>query len=345
MKKSPRGEKRIRKKGKRGMFIFLSAIILAIIFVYAVSWAMSFRPYKAEWGISFNHNHASYLGLDWKETYTAMLDELKPRHVRIAAMWNEGEPEPGVYQFDSVDWMMVEAAKRNVKVVLVVGQKAPRWPECHIPDWAKGKIQESKPAYLAFVSEVVRRYKLHPALDTWQIENEPFIRFDFGECTGYDPAIVYDGVAVVKAEDSRHPIMITDSGELNIWWKSTRIGDVFGTTIYRIVRAPTGHRFTYAWLPPGLYKIRARLLGRPYDKFYVSELQGEPWFHKGDPMTTPTEEQEETMNPKILQKNIHYAERVGATRIYLWGVEWWYYMKTVRGDARYWEVVKAQFGK
>lgn len=345
MKKNVQSEKRIKNVWKRAMYMIILAIFVLIILIYAISWAMSFHTYKAEWGISFNHHHAASLGLDWKETYTAMLDELKPAHVRVAATWNEGESEPGVYQFDSVDWMMLEAAKRNVKVVLVVGQKAPRWPECHIPTWAKGKIPESKTAYLAFVNQVVARYQLHPALDTWQVENEPFITFDFGECAGYDPNIVYDGVATVKSEDPRHPIMITDSGELNIWWKATRIGDVFGTTIYRMVRTPTGHRFTYGWLPPGLYKIRARLLGRPYEKFYVSELQGEPWFHKGDPMTTSIEEQEETLNPKILQKNIHYAERVGASRIYVWGVEWWYYMKTVRGDGRYWEMVKETFQK
>ncbi len=330
---------------KRGMGYAFGILFGIIFLVYALSWAMSFRVYPAEWGVSFSKEHAESLGLDWKETYQAMLDDLSPTHIRISALWSTIAREKDVHQYDDLDWMMFQAARRGKHVTLVVGQKAPRWPECHIPSWAKENMSASKNDYLSFVTDVIHRYKLHPALETWQVENEPFITFDFGECVGYDPSIIHDELALIDRIDPEHSVMITDSGELNIWWKATRIGDVFGTTVYRMVRTPTGQRFTYAWLPPGLYKMRANLLGRPYNKFYVSELQGEPWFHKGNPTNTPILEQEETMNPDILKKNIHYAERVGASRIYLWGVEWWYYMKTVRGDARYWEVAKAQFAK
>lgn len=339
MKKKKIQNKTVKEQWLRYMTFLLSGIFGLILFIYIVSWAMSFTRYDAEWGISFSPSHASSLGLDWQKTYEAMLQELQPAHVRVSALWNEIETEPAVYTFDSLDWMLVQAAKQGTKVTLVIGQKAPRWPECHIPAWAKGDIKAAKPAYLAFVSQVVRRYQHHPALNTWQIENEPFITFDFGECAGYDSAIIYEELPIVQREDPHHPVMITDSGELNIWWKATRIGDRFGTTIYRMVRMPTGHKFSYAWLPPGFYKIRARLLGRPYEKFYVSELQGEPWFHQGNPTDTSIAVQEETMNPTILKKNIGYAERVGASRIYLWGVEWWYYMKEVRGNGRYWEIV------
>lgn len=336
---------RYTEKGKAIMVIIFSVIMGSILFIYAIAWAMSFRTYDAAWGVSFHKEYARSLGLDWRETYTAMLEELKPSHVRISALWSEIEETRGVYQFDSLDWMMLEAAKRNVRVTLVVGQKAPRWPECHIPTWVNGKLEEHKPAFLAFVNQVVKRYQLHPALDTWQVENEPFITFDFGECKGYNPQIIYEETDMVRAEDPNHPVMVTDSGELNLWLRSSRIGDVFGTTIYRMVRMPTGHRFTYGWLPPGLYKLRAVLLGIPYEKFYVAELQGEPWFHQGDATNNPIEEQEKTMNPSILKKNIGYAERVGASRIYLWGAEWWYFMKVMRGDGRYWEMAKYIFSQ
>lgn len=341
--KQKKQEKNIKQTWMKYMYIFLLSFIGIILFIYAMGWVLSFTRYDAEWGVSFSSAHARSLGLDWQKTYEAVLDDLQPKHIRISALWNEMEPELGVYDFESVDWMLAQAAKRGTKVTLVVGQKAPRWPECHIPAWTKGNMVESKPAFLTFVSQVVRRYQVHPALDTWQVENEAFITFDFGECVGYDPNIIYDALSVVKKEDPHHLVMITDSGELNIWWKATRIGDTFGTTIYRMVRTPTGHRFTYGWLPPGLYKMRARLLGRPYEKFYVSELQAEPWFHEGNPTDTAIAVQEETLSPDILKKNIHYAERVGASRIYLWGVEWWYYMKTVNGDERYWEIVKEKF--
>lgn len=338
-------QEKTRVRYKRIAAYAAAFFVVLLILLYGISWALSFKTYPAQWGVSFHKAHAESLGLDWKQAYIAILDDLEPDHMRIAALWNESEPEPGAYVFDDLDWMMLQAAKRHVRVTLVVGQKAPRWPECHIPAWAAGSIKESTSAFLAFVKQVVTRYTSHPGLETWQVENEPFITFDFGECSGYDPQIVHDGLAVIRAQDPHRPVMITDSGELNIWWDSTRIGDILGTTIYRMVRTPTGHRFTYGWLPPGLYKIRARLFNRPYESFYVSELQGEPWFHWGDATNTAIAEQEKTMSPEILKKNIGYAERVGASRIYIWGAEWWYYMKTERGDERYWEMVKTTFQK
>ncbi len=41
------------------------------------------------------------------------------------------------------------------------------------------------------------------------------------------------------------------------------------------------------------------------------------------PKNTPIKEQELTMSPMRLQANIDVAEHTGASRAYLWGVEWW----------------------
>jgi len=37
-----------------------------------------------------------------------------------------------------------------------------------------------------------------------------------------------------------------------------------------------------------------------------------------------------------MRANIDFAKRTGFNEIYVWGVEWWYWMKTVHHDARYW---------
>jgi hypothetical protein len=113
--------------------------------------------------------------------------------------------------------------------------------------------------------------------------------------------------------------------------------------MYRAVSGPLGWHFYYHWMPPGFFKARAFWQGRTSADFFISELQGEPWFAGTNALSTSIKEQELTMNPKRLQVNMEVAERTGASRVYLWGAEWWYYMKEKNSDARYWEVAKKNF--
>jgi len=301
---------------------------------------MSGKRYHVEYGLSFNQEHALDLGLNWRKVYTHMLEDLNPPYIRIAAMWNDVEPERGVFDFGNVDFMMDKAAANGTKVVLVVGQKAPRWPECHVPDWYTWGIDSTHGDILYYVENVVKRYKDHPALEIWQVENEPFIGFKFGDCDDFNVDAVEDEIELVKELDPEHKIMITDSGELSTWIPAAFAGDIFGTTMYRIVRTPWGMVFSYDWMPAGFYKLKAKLLGRGYDDFYIAELQAEPWFSDSNPWNTPIHLQEKTMNPDRLKKHMDYAERVGSPRAYLWGVEWWYFMKEYQKDTRYWDIVK-----
>ena len=53
-----------------------------------------------------------------------------------------------------------EAEKRDAKVFLVIGMKTTRWPECHLPEWAKNldkaKQQEK---ILRMIEKIILRYK------------------------------------------------------------------------------------------------------------------------------------------------------------------------------------------
>lgn len=319
------------------IFYLFVYIISAISIIYTVLWLFSFKTYPVEYGLSFNQNHATSLGLDWQETYEAMITELQPRYIRIAAMWSEVEPIQGTYNFDPVDWMMNLAADNDVKVLLVVGQKAPRWPECHVPNWANELSADAyRAALFAYVEETVSRYKDHPALDLWQVENEAFINFKFGECEGFREDIVPAEVELVRSLDPDRDIILTDSGELASWRQPSKYGDILGTTLYRTVQTPSGATLKYDWVPPGFYKLKARLWGKGYHDFFVAELQAEPWFTDSDPLTTPVEMQQVLFSKERLQENVAYAAHVGASRVYLWGVEWWYYMKSVHGVDDYW---------
>jgi hypothetical protein len=320
--------------------IFLLTIGGIIGSVYILSWVLSLRTYPVTYGISFNQDHAASLGLDWKDTYEAMLSDLQPKYIRIAAMWNDVESEKGIFDFSNVDFMMNEAQKAHTKVLLVVGQKAPRWPECHVPAWYKNDGVDSQKDLLAYVETVVKRYKNHQALELWQVENEPFIQFAFGDCEGYDPTVVAKEIALVRSLDNTHKTVVTDSGELSTWHKAIRAGDIFGTTLYRVVRLPNGMIFYYDWLPAGFYHIKAALFGKKVSELFVAELQAEPWFTDSNPNNTEINEQEKTMNPQRLEKHLNFVTHIGAPRAYLWGVEWWYWMKQKKGDSRYWELIQ-----
>lgn len=326
----------------RHILHFVFFLLFAVGLIYVVSWFLSQKVYSPEYGISFNHEYAKELGLDWKIVYGDILTDLQPKYIRVAAMWDEVEPQSDGWFFDHVDFLLDAAQANNTKVLLVVGQKAPRWPECHIPKWADElSIHDRKEHVLAYIEAVVQRYKDHPALEYWQVENEPYIPFVFGECGSFDKTIVASEIDLVSKLDTTHKIVITDSGEMSTWYPSAVAGDIFGTTLYRIVRTPSGKIWSYDWLPAGFYKMKAYLLGRSYEDFFVAELQAEPWFTNGGPNETPLVDQQETMTVERMHEHIAYADRVGASRVYLWGVEWWYWMKQVHNDSSFWDLARS----
>ncbi len=310
-----------------------------IVAIYGGLWLLNLQTFPVAYGISFSKNYASSLGLDWKKTYLDILTDLKPKYVRLGVEWNAVEPEPGKFNFTETDFLLAEAQKHEVKVLLVIGQKIPRWPECYFPNWFE-KTAKKDEAILNYLTKVVERYKNNPALEIWQVENEPYISFDFGVCGSFNPDLVAQEIALVKKIDPNHKILVTDSGELSTWRKSIWASDLFGSTMYRTVVSPDGLLFYYDWLPASFYRIKLWFFNRPVSEFFVAELQAEPWFHKAGPLNTNSIESEKTMNPIRLQKHFDLVKHIGMPRAYLWGAEWWYFMKEKNGDARYWDLAK-----
>jgi hypothetical protein len=328
---------------------FFKKILIALVFfsviIYGVLWIISRKEYKVEFGVSFSPEYAESLGLDSKKAYVEILKDLKPKYIRLAVPWSRVELNNGSYSFTNVDYYMNEAKKYNTKVVLSLGQKVPRWPECYIPEWIKTTpVSEKKKELLSYIETTVNRYKDHEALEYWQVENEPFIKFEFGECSIFDESSVKGEVELVKSLDPKHKIIMTDSGELSTWQKASSMGDILGVTLYRVVRTRSGFVWNYSWIPASVYELRAALWGKNYNNFFVSELQAEPWFDGGTPTNTEISIQEQTSSLAQMQKNISFAKKVGASRVYFWGVEWWYWMKSTQNNSIYWEEGKKELG-
>jgi hypothetical protein len=323
---------------KTFLVIFALACVLLIYFNIPVTK----ENMDAKLGVTFSKRYAQDIGLDWRAAYSATLEDLGVKKIRIPVYWDWVEPEEGKYDFTDLDWQIGEAEKHNAEIILAVGQKVPRWPECFIPEYLKNDDAKRKTELVEFVRVVVDHYKNSKAVKYWQIENEPFLKF--GECPVLDTNLLDREIAMARKTDPSRKIIITDSGELSLWAKAISRADIFGTTMYRtIYNAKYGGFYTYPIGPRFFqFKYRMNQLFVKNDKAIVIELQAEPWI-AGWTTNQPLEKQFESMNVTKLQENVSFAKQVGFPEIYLWGVEWWYWLKVHQNHPEVWEAAKEMF--
>ena len=323
------------------LYFIGGVIILGFIFYF------SYRPpEKIEWGVNFSPDFAKYLGFDARKFYVQMLNDLHPKYVRLMAYWEDLEANQGKYDLPSTDtkFILDQSAKRGVKVILVLGHKQPRWPECHHPAWYEKFDQMGKDqAVLTMLETSVNYFKNFSAVEMWQIENEPYFKYG-PDCPVVSSALYKKEIALVKKLDSR-PVVATDSGEKGFWLPLGYSGgaDILGSTLYRTVYSDKRNGYLTYPLPAFTYRIKAgvlRIFSR-VNRVLGVELQAEPWFN-GTVYSVPWEEQAKLMNPQIFYDNIKYAARTGMERQYFWGVEWWYWAKT-HGHKEMWDAAKEFF--
>ncbi len=311
--------------------------ILVVFIVFFITWlyAADFGQDKdLRYGVTFSQKYASELNLNWQEVYVSIFDELRVKDLRLVAHWDLIEKEMDNYDFTDLDWQLQLAQKNEAQVILAIGHRTPRWPECHWPDWSyKLSEKEWQVKVLDLLQALVLRYKDNPSIIAWQVENEPYLKV-FGECPRMDNEFFEKEVALVKMLDIK-PIVISESGELSTWLRGASIGDYVGTSIYRVTWNKHMGYFYYP-LPPAYYYLKAGLVKfiMGVNNIFISEMQMEPWL--GMPvLLTPLEKQYESMNLDRFKDNLIYAKRTGLTPIYFWGVEWWYWLKQ-EGNASIW---------
>lgn len=314
-------------------------IVVAILFALYI---LSRRdiPQHLSYGVSFSKLHAEELGLDWKETYLAILNDLGVKKLRLSAHWPMVEPRQDVFDFFALDFQMQEAASHNAKVILAVGRKTPGWPECHTPGWAEGLNDgDEHDARIAYISAVVERYKDSPALLMWQVENEPFLNYARTLCGQPDEAFLKGEIDLVKKLDPDHQVVVTDGGEFGLWYKARTYGDVFGSTMYLYVYSSHVGYFRYP-ITPGFFRFKQNLLDEigGVRQSVSIEVGLEPWLNK--PIRTASiDEQLEHMSMDRFDEILAFAAKTGFDTHYLWGAEWWYYMK-MHSHPEFWDKVK-----
>jgi len=323
--------------------IILGSLLFLLIVVFCFLFVGSPEPAEdMKWGVNFSKKHSQNLGLDWKENYNAILEDLGADHLKIVAYWDWVEPQQDKYNFDNLDWQVKRAEEENAKLLLVMGQRVPRWPECHFPGWVKKLSKKERQEELSeLLKKITKRYKDSDAIWAWQVENEPF--FPFGECPPPDKEFIKKEIDLVKEIDPSRPVVVTESGEWPLWFEAAKIGDIVGTTLYREVWFEEMNRYFKYPLPPVFYQRKAKLVKWFFGKKVINvEMQTEPWGPKLMYDTT-LKEQKKTMNLEQFKKNIEYARNTGFDTFYLWGSEWWYWLKVEHDQPQIWNEAKKLF--
>lgn len=326
-------------------------LILIIITFTPVIFFFKLRPIppeKINYGITFSNKYSEELGLNWKDAYIKILDDLGVDNLRLIAYWDDIEATRDQYDFSDIKWQLNEARKRDLPVIMTIGRKVPRYPECFEPDWWKEIEDEDMRdmELFEYLKVTVNELKGYENVHKWQIENEPF--FPFGICIHeIKYGTVKKEVQVVKEADDK-PIVIQDSGEGGFWYPTFAMGDYLAISMYRKIWydfwGALGDNFIYFQYPLAhwTYKIKADITQVPYQRIIVTELQGEPWGPRINSELSD-EEKNKSMSRKDFLATLSYAQQAGFQDIYVWGVEWWLWEKEVNNNPFFWDTAKALF--
>lgn len=328
----------------------ISVLLLLSGLFFLASWFGFPKEKEVKFGVTFSTIMARQLGLEPREAFLSMADELGVKSVRLPIYWQNVEPERGNFAFGDYDYFFSVAEDRDIKIIPVIGRKLPRWPECHVPKWVitNDKLQitneEFEDAVSNYIRKVINRYKDSPAVAGWQLENEHFHTFG-AQCAAkkLSAEIIDRELALVRSLDPGHPVLLTDAGEGGWWGTSLQRSSYFGVTMYYQVWNPYWGVF---WSPlgPGSYtlkKIFFELL-YPNSRIIVAELQAEPFHNKLLP-DYDLGIQKELMSAERFREVIRRARRAGFAENYLWGAEWWFWLKEKQDDPAIWDEAQKLF--
>jgi hypothetical protein len=275
----------------------------------------------------------------------ALINDVGVRHFRLVSYWDRMEPYPGVYDFNQLDWQFKKAEQAGATITLSVGLRQPRWPECHQPRWTEDQTQSQwQPELEQFMTAVVNRYRGSPALDSYQVENEFFLR-GFGTCTNFDRNRLISEFNLVKRLDPDHKVIISRSNNAIGWPVNEPTPDEYGISIYKRVWSPWVDRYMEYPYPAWYYGFvggwEKLMTGRD---LMIHELQAEAWPPNGQPyQVTSLEEQNKSFSAEIFRDRIEFARGTGLREMYLWGGEYWYYRKVMLHDPSLWNVARDEF--
>jgi len=297
------------------------------------------------YGLNFSNKYSQELDQDWKLAFNEIVNTFATKKYRLAVYWDEVQPEKNTYDYSNIKYQLDMLEKfPDSEVILVIGRKVIRYPECHEPKWwveTRGD-EEKKLALLKYIERTVTELKDYKSIKYWQVENEAM--FPFGICSPLNDVYgtLKEEVALVKSLDPERKIVIQDSGEGGFWLPSYEIGDFLGISIYRKVwfdflGVLSSYSFPLKYpLGSSFYIIKSFVLSIPFEKIMATEVQAEPWGPVRNYILR-ADEVNSTMSPEDFERVFETTQEAGFNEYYLWGVEWWYHMKKVENIPYYWD--------
>lgn len=336
---------------RTGLLLIIAVVLVSVGSMYAVAqWYIIRHADKPlQLGVSFIPRYAEGYGLDAKQTMQAMIDELGVKRFRLVSYWEDIEKTPGNYDFSQLDWQFKKAEDAGAQISLAIGLRQPRWPECHAPEWAKVH-SDPEHIWLPKLKEVIRRtierYKDSPALESYQLENEYFLKV-FGICSNFNRDRLVDEYNYVKSLDPNTTLLVSRSNNAIGLPIGKPTPDLFGVSVYKRVwdKTLTKRYFEYpfpAWFYGFLAGAGEILTGKD---MIIHELQAEPWAPYGPMTIVPTEELNKSLDATRLKGRFDYGRGTGIRTIDLWGAEYWYYQKIIRHNSSLWDVAKQEFSR
>lgn len=327
--------------------LLVAMVVLVVGSMYGIAqWYIHNEKGPQQLGVSFIPDYAQSLGLDPQTTMDA-LTSIGVKQFRLVSYWSDIEQTKGTYDFSQLDWQFKKAEAAHAKVMLGLGLRQPRWPECHIPDWAAAEPESQwQPQLESFISAVIQRYHNSPALEQYQLENEFFLK-GFGTCTNFDRNRLVSEYKLVKRLDPHHPVVVGRSNNALGFPVGQPQPDEFSISVYkRVWDGNFSHRYLEYPQPAWFYAYIAGVQKIFNHKdMMISELQAEAWPPNGQTITqTSLDEQNKSFSPQRFRDRIQYGKATGMRQIDLWGAEYWYYRLTVLHDPSIWNVAKQAFG-
>jgi len=193
-------------------------------------------------------------------------------------------------------------------------------------------IAEITQSYIAFHRVVIERYKNEEIIESWQLENEFWLR-SFGEHIDFSRKRLVKEFDILREIDPDRPIIMTLARVLSLPLRRPT-PDIYGTSMYRVIYNADKKKYTYTWAKPWVYKLKKLFIKFVKNReLIVHELQTEPWGPKAN-WEMSTEEQNTSMNNEEIKKSVAYAKESGIAYVDMWGAEWWYWRHIAANDKK-----------
>jgi hypothetical protein len=363
-------------------FLSVGSVAVMLAVLIRLSWPHVEPLGNPEFGINYSCNYAEYLLLEdpargtagyvpddrpgraeWcAATLGTLLRELRPQHLRLSVEWSQVEPEDGRFDFRLIDALLAEAEQHGTKVVLTVGLKAQRHPEFFVPDWvnavspfADGAVISESPRVreygIRMVEQVVAHCASFPAIIGWGADNEPYIGSSRAVGWTISRRFVQEEVAAIRRNDPHaRPVSINHGQHFVFdrrWRNALDDSDALAVSLYPF---RNDHFFGRQVILPILeigplapnYAHQARSANGAGKQFWITEMQAEPWAENDTRLHGP-DNPLKNLDIGKFRRNIGYARRSGADRVYFWGAEWWLFQRERFGDPSWMETAAELF--